>query len=289
VGLAAALVLGIGGSIMAAVDYDIKLTRPMKPGAEYHMAMSGQTEEKNVAKDGVKAAQSEATKSSIDFEAAVKVAEVDKNGTPSKVTLTVEKCVMKAGKEEKTPIVKGTVVVAYIKDKESVFEIAGKPAEEAAAQALAMAVDLGKGLPSDDEVFGSKVRRIVGDKWDMDAAGAAKHIEGEGMTAAKEDIKGTVTLSRVVKIGATECLDVECDMSIGKFTAPLPPGFKIEKGTIQSHYSMKVPVDLTQNVLEDSSEMTITLTIRNKPQAGPDMVNETVSNQKQVTRYTFAK
>ena len=94
--IVAAAVLA-GASLAADADYAIKLDRPEKVGAEFHMAAAGsQTTVINATVDGRPGPQKK-TDLAVDLAAGVKVLEVDKNGSPSKITLTVEKCSARKG------------------------------------------------------------------------------------------------------------------------------------------------------------------------------------------------
>jgi len=300
--LVAVLVLSVAGFAMAAApetkapakaaDYQIKLIRPAKVGAEYKVAVAAEQAMKNVTKEGDKVVKEEANKMSVDFAAAVKVVEVDKNGEPSKVSMTVDKCVVKIGAAEQSPIAKGTVVVGSVKNNHDVFEVGGKAVDPDAAEILAMVVSLGKGGTSDDETFGAKDRKKVGDKWDVNAAAFAKGGEESGIAVSKDDVKGTVTLVKAETMGTVDCLDIQGDVTVGKIVPPMPipPGFKVEKAALQAHLGGKFPVDLALPAVEQSMGMNMTTVVKGKPAAdGPEITVESTVSQTKTTQLTYAK
>ena len=62
--------------------------------------------------------------------------------------------------------------------------------------------------PTDDEIFGSKERKKVGDRWEGNSELMAKELTHFGILVKKEDLKSTATLEKVVTVGKTECLQL---------------------------------------------------------------------------------
>jgi hypothetical protein len=269
----------LGTSVALAQDYEIKLTRPTKVGAEYHVAVVGHDSMKSTVKVDGKVVEEQSKNFSVDFESDVKALEVDKNGEPSKVSLTVDKCILKQGGAEKPLLAKGAVVIASVKDDETVFEIAGQPVDAETAEALGLVVALGRNRASDDEVFGTKERKKVGDHWAMNAELAAKELQDvmKGSTVKKEDVAGTVTLDKVVKVGTTDCLQISVEMTVNNETIP---GMEVSQMKIQVHFSGLFPIDLSKDIMEESDSMTMSMTGKGKPNPdGPEMVIESVAER----------
>ena len=280
----------LGTSVALAQDYEIKLTRPMKVGAEYHMAAVGHSSMKTTVKADGKVAQEQSEDFSVDFESDVKALEVDKNGDPSKVTLTVDKCILKQGGAEKLLLAKGTVVSASVKDDKDVFEVAGQPVDAETAKALSVVVTLGKNHASDDEIFGTKERKKVGDHWAMNAELAAKDLQELAPGIKKEDIAGTVTLDKVVKVGTTDCLQVSAEMTANNMALPLPAGMKVEQSKLQAHFSGMFPIDISKDMMEESESMTMSMTAKGKPNPdGPEMIIEMAAQQNKTVKITHPK
>jgi len=269
----------LGTSVALAQDYEIKLTRPMKVGAEYHIAAVGHSSMKSTIKVNGKVVEEQSKNFSVDFESDDKALEVDKNGEPSKVSLTVDKCILKQGGAEKPLLAKGAVVSASAKDDKKVFEIAGQPVDAETAEALDLVVGLGRNRASDDEIFGTKERKKVGDRWAMNAELAAKELQDvmKGSTVKKEDVAGTVTLDKVVKVGTTDCLQISAEMTVNNVTMP---DMEVAQMKVQAHFSGLFPIDLSKDIMEESGSLTMSITAKAKPDPdGPEMVIESVAEQ----------
>ena len=269
----------LGTSVALAQDYEIKLTRPMKVGAEYHIAAVGHSSMKSTIKVNGKVVEEQSKNFSVDFESDDKALEVDKNGEPSKVSLTVDKFILKQGGAEKPLLAKGAVVSASAKDDKKVFEIAGQPVDAETAEALDLVVGLGRNRASDDEIFGTKERKKVGDRWAMNAELAAKELQDvmKGSTVKKEDVAGTVTLDKVVKVGTTDCLQISAEMTVNNVTMP---DMEVAQMKVQAHFSGLFPIDLSKDIMEESGSLTMSITAKAKPDPdGPEMVIESVAEQ----------
>jgi len=276
----------LGTSVALAQDYEIKLTRPTKVGAEYHIAAVGRSSMKTTAKADGKVAEEQSENFSVDFESDVKALEVDKNGEPSKVSLTVDKCILKQGGAEKPLLAKGAVVIASVKDDKAVFETAGQPVDAETAEALGLVVQLGKPRASDDEIFGTKERKKVGDHWAMNAELAAKELQDamKGSTVKKEDVAGTVTLDKVVKVGTTDCLQISVEMTVNHATMPVPD-MEVSQRKIQTHFSGLFPIDLSKNTMEQSVSTTDSISLKDKPDPdGPERVIESIAERSLTTK-----
>ena len=274
-----------------AQDYEIRLTRPMKVGQEYQVSAAGRESQKATVMVNGQAVKNENQESAIEVELAAKVLEIDKNGAPVKATLKIGKCLEVKG-EKRTPLVPaGTVVVAYMKDKEPVYEIDGRQASPEAQRALTQVYTLGKGESNDDQILGTAERKKIGDRWAMNSELAAKDAAANGIDVKPEDIKGTVTLEKIVKAGGTDCLQLAAEINIARFALPAPPGLVVEKGTVQARMSGAFPINTSLGVAEKSETMTIMAVMKGaKPQPdAPDLVVETVAERQTTIRYTYPK
>jgi hypothetical protein len=277
-------------SIAAAQDYQIKLNRPEKVGNEFRMsAVSSQSTLTTVKAEGG-APQQMNEAGTVALDAGVKVIEIDKNGSPSKIILTVETCTLKKGEAAAAEVLaKGTVVTAFSKDGVPVFEIGGKPVTPDVAKALAIVVHLGDGGVTDDEIFGANQRKKVGDQWPINSEVAAKDLVKKDMPITKENLTGTVKLESAAKVDATDCLDIRAQMSGKNIAVPMPPGLKVEEGSLEASFAQKIPVDPGARPLEQSLDITMKVAAKGKPDAtGPEMTIATTVKMSQKVKYSAA-
>jgi len=326
--LAMALVLGFGGWTMAAApaatpapsapaaaptaskspaatsptastaqaDYEIRLSQRTKSkvGEEYRMAMVAEESMKETDSAEGKVYFEDVKKTSVDFEMSVKVLELDKDGELSKISMTVDKCMVKKETEEKSPLARGTVVIRTTKDKEDVFEIDGKPVIPEAAEVLKWAAGSSKDSPNDeDDCWGAKDRKKVGDRWAIDAEASARVFTRHGFPCSPKEVAGTVTLAGVLKVEGVDCLDIQGEVTISRFNPPphmKPKGYRVEKAMLVLRYDLKVPVDVTKPVVGDISNWIITDILKPDPKRdGPETTSVMVQTAKETRRYTYPK
>lgn len=288
--LTAAAALCLCASALAQ-DYEIRMNRPMTVGQEYQVSATGREVQKATVTVNGQVVKNENQESAIEVELAAKVLEIDRNGVPSKASLAIVKCLEVKG-ETRTPLVPaGTVVVASLKDKEPVYEIDGRQASPEAQRALSQVYSLGKGGPTDDQIFGATERKKIGDRWAMNSELAAKDAAASGLDVKQEDIKGAVTLEKIVKAGGTDCLQLAAEMNIARFAPPAPPGLVVEKAKVLARMSGAFPINASLGIAEKSETMTLSAVMKgSKPQPdAPDLVVETVAERQTTIRYTYAK
>jgi hypothetical protein len=287
--LTMAAVLTVAGlALAAAADYAIQLNRPMKAGDTYHISATGKESVKEVTSIDGKAQPDSVREESITIDGSVKVLEVDKNGQPSKISMTVERCLIKQGAEEK-PLAKGTVVTGSVKDGKDVFEIDGKPAGDL-DDILGLLFTLGKGEASDDEIFGTKDRKKVGDSWAINSALAAKDLQKDDFKAAPDDIKGTVTVEKAVKSGDTDCLQMKGEVTVSRFDMSLPPSMKVEKGAVHLTMVSLLPIDTSKGMQEQTMDLSMTVALKGKPQEdGPELATELTATRTCKISYSYPK
>jgi hypothetical protein len=274
----------------AAQDYEIRLDRPFRVGQEYRLLSTGRQSQKSTLSVGGQAVQVKAEEYSVQFEAAARVLEIDRNGEPSRLSLSVAKCTLTEEGEALSPIAKDAVVFAYLKDGKPAFETDGAPAGPALAKALGLVISLGKGNQSEDVIFGTRDRKKVGDHWAMNAELAAKDAQKDGLEVRQEDITGSATLAGVVKAGDTDCLDVRAEMAIARIVPPVPAGFAVEKSTLQARFAAKLPVDPSRGKQESAQEVNLSSAVRGKANPDdPEMLIETALERRVTTRFTYPK
>jgi len=272
-----AIVLAVAASAASAAErkYEIKLTRPMKVGAVYRLSGDGAVRKDMTVQSGDEILQRVKEERRFALDASVKVLEVDKHGEETKVSMTINKCVQVKEEGESELLAKGTVVVGRAEGLREVFEVEGRPVTPDAGEALDLLISLSTGGATDDEVFGTRNPRSVGESWGINAAAAAKDARRNGILITEEEIKGRMTLEKAVKVGDTECLQIRGTLTVAKVPVPgLPPGMKVRKGEVRVVVSGLFPVDTS--LPRRTSDMEQTVHVTTEGQAGPEQPVTTV-------------
>jgi len=289
VGIALAVwccLLGVG----SAQDYEVALSRPQKVGDLFGISVEGvETTRSKISANG-EIAQDVADKLAIELKGSVRVLEIDKNGEPSKLALTVEKLVKIKG-DAQTPLLKtGTEVTAFVQDDKDEFEVEDLPVGKEIQQALAMAIALGHGDATDDDIFGSANPQKVGDTWKVNAEKAAADFSKAGLGIDKEGIEGTATLKEVVTVGDEKCLKIAAQIKMKDFSLPLPPGVVVKTATAEADFSGLFPVNKSVNRLEEHEEWTMNFSAEGAGDPGaPALAVEVTSKRNVTAKYTYTK
>jgi len=236
-----------------AQTYKIQFDRPMKPGEKYNIVASGtQSQAMTVTSDG-KTLQEQKEEFSVDYKSVEEVLEVDSLGRETKISSTIEKFTKTTGGVTKDMLPKGTVLVS---SAPNVHLVNGVAVDPDVAKALSMAVQLSKGGPGDDTIFGTREAKKIGDSWDADAT-AMKEDLSKTFGGAVQDFAGKTTLVNVVKSGSGDVLKIQAKVT-GKVVPPLPPGFTVDASAMEVTLAGDLPVDLSLGRPMDSTAISFT-------------------------------
>ena len=189
--------------LFAADDtYVIRLTRPSKVGDRYRVDTTGtQNERERITIGGQ--VQKEEKDLSVHLVAVETVLAVDSSATPTRYEYLIETCRRtSAGKTEELLSPGHKVVAETDAEGETVFTVDGDPALEDIAKALGVVISIHRpNSPTDDDIFGTKERKKVGDTWNIDAAAAAADLSRAGLGISPDVLKGTISLAGIEPSG----------------------------------------------------------------------------------------
>ncbi|HBC87790.1 MAG TPA: hypothetical protein DCZ94_12620 [Lentisphaeria bacterium] len=272
-------------------DYEIRLTRPMKAGDKYGIsATASSVEISTTAAEGEEPDQ-ETEKTSIELEGLVNVIEVDKKGAPSKEMITIGKCVVESDGQKSEPFKKGAVITAFVKGDDTFFEVEGKPVSEELSNTLGLIEILDPSDTTDDDVFGTKERRKIGDTWNMNPDPMPADFAKSGIKVDKKNIKGSATLEKLVKSNGKDCLQISAEITMKDVNiSDLPAGFTVKNSVMMGTGSSIYPVDTSMGILEETTEMKLQMTISGRIIPGaPDVKIITTTERSSTQKYTYDK
>ena len=276
-----------GLSSVSAQEYEIRMDRPVRAGEKFRMTAKGTAEEKSLIKMGDELVRDDRENFAIDFEATMTVLEVDSQHRPTKAQFVVSKCTKTEAYDLRPLIPPGAVVVAAVKDREAVFTVNGEQASREVGQALDLVITLSKGGATDDEIFGTRSRKKVGDRWGINAELAAKELSDMKFKVAKEALNGATTLEQVVREGGREYLMLATEMTVSPASPELPPGTTLERSKLEMKFTGKYPAEGDAPSEEESADLSLNFTVRSKAAPGEqDVVVESASRQR--LRWTYA-
>jgi len=202
--------------------HEVRLFRPVKVGFEYDIAVSGKRVTKMMSRGKVVKARSGTWEWS--YSATVTVKAVSERGKPTMEEHEVSSFILtKNGKQ--TRIKDDPIVIATVKKGKKSFKINGKRAKREIADVLNAIVNLDKGSPPADELYGSSVQRKVGDTWPVNKAGVlaafGKQFNSKTMPVKEENISGVVSLAGAEKRDGVDRLHLLVGVQIAKVAPPL--------------------------------------------------------------------
>lgn len=258
-------------------DYELRMTRPTKVGREYELITSGSLSEQMTMSAQGEVLRSDKFSLTAKLEGIVTVLQVDELKRERKLRLLVSKSVMSMNgninEEEALP--KGTQVVAQLRDRRKEFLIDGKNVPEEIAKMLDLFISFPTTRVTDDDIFGTKERKKVGDSWAVNSMEAAKDLATEGINVDAENIKGSTTIEKVVVVDGKKCLQLSAKLEISMLAPPLPPGLTVEKSNMSAAFSGTFPFDTSIPRLSEGENMTMEVVAKGK--LNPDSPEVTLS------------
>lgn len=193
--------------------YEIRLHRPVKVGFHYELAVMG----KRVTTITPKKGKPQQETWEYSYSATVYVKAVSERGKPTKEQHEVSSFILtKNGKPTKLPA--DPIIVGEIKNGKKAFKINGRRAKRGLSQVLRAIIDLDKGSPSADELYGTPKQHKVGESWDINKESVMKAFEGpfknESLPLEMKNISGKVSLKEAADQDGVDKLHILVDMKI---------------------------------------------------------------------------
>jgi hypothetical protein len=224
---------------LQAQTYAIHMQPPVSVGQKYSITSSGSMQEKTASAGQVM----KSADYSISFQGKAEVLAVDQVGRPYKLAMTVEKFLKSEGGATTDLLPAGSVVVTD-GSVEQPISLRGGVLEDSVREAFAVVFSTHKPDDvTDDEIFGSREAKAVGDSWPMNVASAAENVKGAGIVLPVASTSGSVSLVAKEKLGAMDCLSLRGEMKASEIGLKnLPPGLTLDRGSLRVSFRGCVPV-----------------------------------------------
>jgi hypothetical protein len=227
-----------------AQDYAVRLTRPAAVGEKRLAVGSLQTDDHLAGtRNGTRSDQRQAA--TVRYVVATEILAVSARGNAQRATLTVRRLTKESGGVSLELVKPGAVVNARLAGRERVFELLGARLAPDVQQALAAAVPLrADDEPTDDDLFGTALRRRVGESWPANGELFAS-FGAASLTFDPKEVAGTVTLAAVRPVHGQSCLEVRWKLEArhGAFKpGSLPLGFTGSTSSMSVTGSVLAPV-----------------------------------------------
>ncbi|MGA2152676.1 MAG: hypothetical protein ABSG48_11075, partial [Geobacteraceae bacterium] len=183
-------ILLITASRVFAQDYEIRLTRDAEAGEKYELTVSGSISKQMTMSSQGQVLQKNASSFTANLEGTVTVLEIDEMKREKKLSLLVSRCLVSSNgsTKEREALPKDTQVVAQIRDGQKEFLIDGNVVSRDIAEMLGILISLPISQATDDDIFGTKEHRKVGDSWPVNGVKGAADLSSKGIKVDAKDI-----------------------------------------------------------------------------------------------------
>ena len=213
----------------------------------------------------------------VQLEGTVTVLEIDNLKRPIKTSLLVSKFIgtMNGEVNEREILSKDTRIIAQLRNGKQEFLINGNVASSEITEILCLLMALPTTQATDDDIFGTKERKKIGDSWALDSAKGAIDCAAKGMTVTAENIKGSTKIEKMVGVDGTKCLQINANIEMNNCVPPLPAGMTIKGSNMSATFSGEFPIDVSLPALSEDATVKSSLEAKAKP--SPDAPEITLS------------
>ena len=259
-----------------AQDYEVRLTRDAEAGEMYELTVSASVSKQMTMSSQGQVLRKNASSITANLEGTVTVLEIDEMKREKKLGLLVSRCLLSSnGSTKREALAKGTLVVAQIRGGQEEFLIDGNAVSEDIAEMLGILISLPIAQATDDDIFGTKERRKVGDSWAVNSVKAAVDLSSKGIKVDPEDIKGSTKFDKLIVADGTNCLQISARMEMINIRPPLPRGMNVTKSNASANFSGEFPVDVSIRPLSEA--MTVSMVFIAKGRPAPDAPEVTLT------------
>ncbi|MCH2379392.1 MAG: hypothetical protein MK236_08225 [Pedosphaera sp.] len=260
--------------LLAGKEYTIQLHRPAKVGDQFRVEMTGSESNTMTRKVG-DMEDTEEKKWSAKLKGIVTVLKVNTVGSVVQMKLKVDSFTITEGKFTEEALEKGAVIKGEEKDDKNQFELwdenskLGVPLQDGIAVdalKLLFSLDDAEDKETDDDVFGTKDKKKVGDSWKINAKALAKSAKNDKVEIDPENVTGKMTLAGTVKAGGHKCLEMKGQFTVKGLKPPadFPRNLRVTKSEMTGRVHSKIPVDTSLPEVENSMVVAMIMEVRNR-------------------------
>lgn len=252
--LCATLLIALLSIAASAQQYTIRLDRPEKAGERYHLvATSTQTTTADAATSDLPLPKSEDVLI-VELSADVTILEAASNWATRRRFTVLSSKFTRAGSTG--PILPaGTEVIASIQNRQTVYEVSGKPVDAVVTKALRSVISLHLASVSDDDTFGTPTPKKIGGRWPVAIDAMKKLLKEMNAQGGSQEITGSGILEKV----EGNHLFIKSSINVRDVLLPIAPGITTESGEIESELAGRYPLLQRDQTVESSGRIHISL------------------------------
>jgi hypothetical protein len=225
-------------SAQAGEKYPIVLRRELPPGKSYQLRVKDESTEHTVVSLQGKVVKDQTKTTLLSF---VGSQQALSGGRDQPTDYVVEELTRTADGQKTALLPPGSKIAARPAGKEWQYTVEGQPAAEDVNNALQKLFGSSAGGPTDDDVFGSKQPRAVGESWSVDLT---SFPADEKIELNPDGASGSTRFVTQRNVDGVACQELQADLSVPKVTLKgLPEGAKVLSVSLTGHFLGLYPVD----------------------------------------------
>jgi hypothetical protein len=291
--LAAVVAVGVWPAGAAPeATYAIRLTRPQKVGDRVAVAVKGRQHKKErVSMTGRVVSDSDTT-TDVELMALAEVMAVDAKSQATRLAYSIERCTKTANAQTTELLTRGRTVVVEHRGGRAHYTVDGEKAPKNIEEALAIVISAHEpDSATDDEIFGTRERKRIGDEWPVNAEAAARDFTSRGVKIDPANVVGGTKLVDARAHEGLKVLELSGRIKIANLTLPLPPGAQVDKSHVEALFWALVPADPKSSRRVAASMLLKTgFSVRiKKPDTGEEVLVEALIEQGHQAKYAPAR
>jgi hypothetical protein len=272
--------------------YAIRLSRPRKVGDRFAVAVKGRQHKKERVTMGARVVTDTDTTVDVEVMALAEVLAVDAKAQATRVAYSIERCQKTANAQTTELLARGRVVVVEHRDGRARYTVDGEKPPKELEEALGIVISAHEpNSATDDEIFGTRDRKRVGDEWGINNEAAARDFTSRGVKIEPTAITGGTKLVAAKTHEGVKVLELGGKLRINDLALPLPAGAQVEKSHVEALFWGLFPVDVksTRRVAE-SMLLKTGFTVRmKKPDTGEEVLVEALVEQGHQAKFAPVK
>ena len=239
-----------------AQDYEIRIgCQRCNVGSKQRIQITGTELMKTVISAANQPDQVTEEGFTVQFTADATVLETDAKGHITAKSFSVVSSKITQDGVTKPLLPPGSVILAKVQGEEKVFHLNGKPVDDNLKKVLSFVIQLYSGGLDDNELFGTRERKKVGESWSISDEAMMKFLKEFELKLPKEELKSKMTLVNV----EDNHLHISGTLAAKNGQVLLPEGFKSETSEVGMDFFGKYPFGKVDDSLEEGVKVVVVM------------------------------
>ena len=283
---AAAALLVASSAGLIAQEYQVDFDFKARVGDAYRVRTEGSNEGAMAARRGGQTLQQRSRSQEWEFDGDVTITAVSKRQLPLRAELIVRRFTLAMNGSEKTLVPARTKVIASVKDGKDSFVADGQPVSPEATKMLKRVIDLDDGGMTNQQGFGPKTPKKVGDQWSADIDALIKDAKAEDLEIGADNIQAHTQFEKAALVDGKKALHFVITGKMKDVKPPLPDGVKITESEMSFEIRPVYPEDGSSPPLRESGKIVQRIVTESPQQPGVELeITETMTHKSRMTQF----